>query len=110
MSYQYAPPPPPAVDPRPVKSRTVAIVLALFLGGVGAHRFYLRQPGLGVLYLLLCWTFVPAAVAVVEAMVYLVQTDHKWASKRGFALPPRVVRRHEDPDRRGPAGFVAIEL
>lgn len=48
------------------KSSTTAIVLGLFLGGVGAHRFYMGQVGLGVLYLVFCWTFVPAIVAFIE--------------------------------------------
>ena len=42
------------------------ILLALFLGGLGAHRFYLGQVGLGVLYLVFVWTFVPSIVAFVE--------------------------------------------
>lgn len=48
------------------KDPTTGILLALFLGGVGAHRFYLKQTGLGILYLVFCWTFIPAIVAFVE--------------------------------------------
>src|SRR5882762_4378371 len=48
------------------KDATVAILLALFLGGLGAHHFYLGRPGLGVLYLLFCWTLVPSFVALIE--------------------------------------------
>ena len=32
----------------PVKSRWIATVLALFLGGIGAHRFYLGFYGIGI--------------------------------------------------------------
>lgn len=49
------------------KSVGVAIVLAILLGHFGAHKFYLGQPGLGVLYLLFCWTFIPSLVALIEA-------------------------------------------
>ena len=49
---------------RAAKDRTTAILLTLFLGGIGAHRFYLGQIGLGVLYLLFCWTLAPAIIAV----------------------------------------------
>src|SRR5262249_50224545 len=35
---------------RAVKNRTTAFLLTFFLGGVGAHRFYLGQVGLGILY------------------------------------------------------------
>jgi len=51
------------------KSETVAVLLTLFLGGIGAHRFYLRQSGLGVVYALFCWTFIPAIVALCELFV-----------------------------------------
>jgi hypothetical protein len=37
----------------------MAIILALLLGGIGVHKFYLDKPGAGIFYLLLCWTFIP---------------------------------------------------
>lgn len=51
------------------KSKTTFVLLALFLGGFGAHRFYLGNIGLGILYLVFFWTFIPAIVALVEAIV-----------------------------------------
>lgn len=35
-----------------MKSKTTAILLCFFLGGLGAHKFYLGQTGQGVLFLL----------------------------------------------------------
>lgn len=35
-----------------MKSKTTAILLCFFLGFLGIHWFYLKRPGLGVLYLL----------------------------------------------------------
>lgn len=67
----------------PPKSRVAAIVLALLLGGIGAHKFYLGRPGQGVIYLLLCWTFIPACVAFVEAIVYAVSSDQNFHLKYG---------------------------
>ena len=48
------------------KDGTTGVLLALFLGGFGAHRFYLNQTGLGILYALFFWTFLPGIVAFVE--------------------------------------------
>ena len=34
------------------KNRTTAALLALLLGGIGAHKFYLGETGKGLIYLL----------------------------------------------------------
>jgi len=57
------------------RTRVAAGILALFLGGLGAHKFYLGKPGMGILYLLFCWTFVPAGVGLIEGIVYLCMSD-----------------------------------
>jgi TM2 domain-containing membrane protein YozV len=49
------------------KNPTTAVLLALFLGGVGAHKFYLGQTGLGIVYLLFSWTTIPGWIALIEA-------------------------------------------
>jgi TM2 domain-containing membrane protein YozV len=56
------------------KSPTTALVLCLFLGGLGAHRFYLRQNGLGVAYVLFCWSFIPLVVSLIECFVIQSRT------------------------------------
>lgn len=49
------------------KSSTTAVLLALFLGGLGAHKFYMGQTGMGILYLVFCWTYIPSIIAFIEA-------------------------------------------
>lgn len=49
------------------KSVTTGVLLALFLGGLGVHKFWLGSAGMGVLYLLFCWTFIPSIVAIIDA-------------------------------------------
>lgn len=48
------------------KDEVVGLLLALFLGTFGAHHFYLRRPGLGILYCCFCWTGIPTVVSFIE--------------------------------------------
>lgn len=57
------------------RNPSTALILALFLGGLGAHRFYLRQWGWGAAYVLFCWTFVPVFVALVECFLIRGRTE-----------------------------------
>lgn len=65
------------------KSRIAAALFAFFLGGLGAHKFYLGQVGMGVLYIVFCWTFIPAIVALIEAIILITQSDAAFAAKYG---------------------------
>lgn len=49
------------------KDVTAAVLLAVFLGGFGAHRFYMGEIGWGVAYLLFSWTGIPMVAGWVEA-------------------------------------------
>ena len=51
------------------KDPTTGLLLCLFLGGLGAHHFYLGKVGLGILYAVFVWTFIPAVVAFVECFL-----------------------------------------
>ncbi|MBB6146206.1 TM2 domain-containing membrane protein YozV [Silvibacterium bohemicum] len=48
------------------KDEVVGVLLALFLGTFGAHHFYLRRTGLGILYLIFSFTGIPTIVSLVE--------------------------------------------
>ncbi len=65
------------------KSRIAAALFALLLGGLGVHKFYLGNIGLGIVYLLFCWTFIPALVGLVEGILLLVMSDSEFARKYG---------------------------
>lgn len=62
--------------------KVVYCVLAFLLGGLGVHKFYAGKMFLGILYVLLCWTFIPAIVAVIEGIIALCQD----ADSRGRIL------------------------
>jgi len=63
-----------------MKDKTTAAILALLLGGLGIHKFYLGKGALGLLYLIFCWTFIPAIVGFVEGILLLLM------SKKDFDL------------------------
>lgn len=65
------------------KSKIAAALFALFLGGFGAHKFYLGQTGKGILYLLFFWTFIPAIIATVEMILLFTMSDETFAQKYG---------------------------
>jgi TM2 domain-containing membrane protein YozV len=48
------------------KDEVVGVLLALFLGAFGAHHFYLRRNGLGILYVLFFWTGITAIAGFIE--------------------------------------------
>lgn len=61
-----------------MKTKGVAALLAFLGGGIGLHKFYLGQAGQGVLYLVFCWTFIPAFIAFLEMFVYLTMSDFEF--------------------------------
>jgi TM2 domain-containing membrane protein YozV len=61
-----------------MKDKTTTGILALVLGGLGVHRFYLEQIGLGILYFLFCWTFIPAMIAFLEAFYFFGMTKESF--------------------------------
>lgn len=48
------------------RDELIGVLLALFLGTFGAHHFYLRRTGLGILYLCFFWTGIPAIAGFIE--------------------------------------------
>lgn len=63
------------------KSKTAAAVIAFFLGGLGIHKFYLGSWGWGIVYIVFCWTYVPALIAFVEFIRYLVLSQEDFDQK-----------------------------
>lgn len=63
------------------KSRGIAIVLALFLGGLGIHRFYIGQVGRGFLFMIFSWTFIPAFIGLIDALRWAFMSDDSFATR-----------------------------
>lgn len=61
-----------------MKNKMVAAVLALLLGGIGVHRFYMGKIGSGILYLIFFWTSIPSIIAFIEFIIYLTCSDKEF--------------------------------
>lgn len=71
------------------RNQGVAILLALFLGGVGGHHFYLGNTSAGVLSALFCWTGIPALIAIVNTIQLAVMSKEHFAQKyQGYQPGP----------------------
>ncbi|WP_436907856.1 NINE protein [Halosimplex marinum] len=58
--------------------RLIAAVLAIVLGGLGAHKFYMGKVGQGIVYLCFSWTLIPALIGLVEGIIYLTKSDEEF--------------------------------
>lgn len=54
-----------------VLSKKKYILLAVFTGWMGGHRFYARQWPTAILYLLFFWCGFPAAMTIVDLMIVI---------------------------------------
>jgi TM2 domain-containing membrane protein YozV/Tfp pilus assembly major pilin PilA len=64
-----------------IKTHTVAGLWCAFLGGFGAHRFYLGSVVTGILSVLFFWTYIPAIVAYIDLMIIAFSSETTWANK-----------------------------
>ncbi len=65
------------------KNRMVAALLALLLGGIGAHKFYLGQTNTGIVYLLLLVTTISIWLSLIDGIVLLSMSDEDFTAKYG---------------------------
>lgn len=69
---------------QPASKRKIAIILAIFLGWLGGHRFYLGQIGWGIVYLILFYVVPPLAVVfgLIDALRYLFMNDDEFDQRQ----------------------------
>ena len=64
-----------------MSNRVVAILLAIFLGWCGIHKFYCHRVFQGVLYFFFCETGIPLLFSIVDALRYATMDDSEFIYK-----------------------------
>ena len=67
-----------------VPSKLVSALLAILLGVLGIHKFYLHKPVQGILYILFFWTALPALIGFIEGIVYLCMSEENFVWHYGY--------------------------
>lgn len=57
------------------KSKVAAGLFGIFLGGIGAHNFYMGNIGMGIVDILFSWTFIPEIVGLIKGIIYLCESQ-----------------------------------
>jgi len=63
------------------RTKVVAGIFGILLGGIGVHKFYIGSWGWGIVYVLLCWTIFPSVVGLIEGIMYMVMNDDEFNKK-----------------------------
>lgn len=63
------------------KNQKLAATLGMLLGGLGIHKFYLRQYRLGSLYLVFCWTLIPIFMGWIDGVKTLRMNSLSFVDK-----------------------------
>ena len=67
-----------------ISKRIAFALFAILLGGIGVHKFYVKEYGWGVIYLLFCWTYIPSIIGIIEGIVTLCKTDEEFCEEYGI--------------------------
>ncbi len=62
-------------------NKVALILLAFFLGGIGAHKFYVGKNWQGFFYILFCWTGIPGLIALIECIIYAFSSTESLEEK-----------------------------
>ena len=53
-------------------SKGLYLVLAIFVGGLGIHKFYAGKWIQGLLYLVFVWTYVPVVLSLIDVVIAMM--------------------------------------
>ncbi|MEA5535907.1 NINE protein [Crocosphaera sp. XPORK-15E] len=92
-----------------MKNRLVAALLALFLGYVGIHKFYLGENLAGILYLIFSWTLIPGLIAFFEFLGLVLMSDQSFDAKFNYQYITPSQPKFEESSRDKAATLVELK-
>ncbi len=69
------------VRQRGLVNKPALLLMTFFLGGLGAHKFYLGKWVQGIFYLLFFWIWIPGLIALIEFIVYACTSSERLNEK-----------------------------
>lgn len=78
------------------RSQGTALLLCFLLGAFGIHKFYLRQNIAGMLYLLFCWSFIPAILSIAD--LFLISAQVRRYNNLHALEILQAINPHADPE------------
>lgn len=83
-----APPKEDIYIPNRGKSKILAAVLALVLGGIGAHKFYLGNWGVGIIYIivLVIAPYLPIIISIIESIRLFTLSEKSFDEKYNYVV------------------------
>jgi TM2 domain-containing membrane protein YozV len=88
-----------------VRNPNTALILTVVFGGLGAHRFHLREWGWGMAYVLFFWTYIPSIISIIECAQIRSRTAEYNERCAQRILTKMNVSRHEPAPAWRPAGL-----
>lgn len=69
-----------------IRNRSTAIILALLLGWLGIHKFYLGETWQGVFYLIFYWTIIPLFLSLIGAFILILMDEDDFNSEYNMSI------------------------
>ena len=63
-------------------NKGIYIMLCLFLGGLGIHKFYAGKWLQGLLYVAFCWTWIPVLLALFDLLGAMFKRTNEYGQIR----------------------------
>ena len=60
------------------RKKKTATLLALFLGGIGIHKFYIGEIGKSILFFIFCFTYIPLFLGILDFFKFIGMTEDEF--------------------------------